>query len=187
MNTKKWASALLLAGLTLGLASCGKKKANEEPEPTHEPTPTHVYTITKVEVSPKEVVLEGEVGRTNLEEINFGDAVLGTGKFTEVTLDDNTITFTGTKAGAKFQAKVKGGGIILLPKYGKMPIEPELGKFEVTGDKISGTLKLEKYNMFLLLANLKNQLISEELTKVLTALGKANTSSTITFEGTLKK
>ena len=73
MNTKKWASALLLAGLTLGLASCGKKKANEEPKPTH------VYTITKVEVSPKEVDLGGEVGKTNLEEINFGDAVLGTG------------------------------------------------------------------------------------------------------------
>lgn len=179
MNTKKWASALLLAGLTLGLASCNKKKANEEP------TPTHVYTITKVEVSPKEVVLK-EVDRTNLEEINFGDGVLGTGKFTEVTLDDNTITFTGTKAGAKFQAKVKGGSIH-LPKYGQMPIEPELGKFEVTGDKISGTLTLGRYDMFLLLANLKNQLISEELTKVLTALGKANTSSTITFEGTLKK
>ena len=179
MNTKKWASALLLAGLTLGLASCNKKKANEEP------APTHVYTITKVEVSPKEVVLK-EVDRTNLEEINFGDGVLGTGKFTEVTLDDNTITFTGTKAGAKFQAKVKGGSIH-LPKYGQMPIEPELGKFEVTGDKISGTLTLGRYDMFLLLANLKNQLISEELTKVLTALGKANTSSTITFEGTLKK
>lgn len=179
MNTKKWASALLLAGLTLGLASCGKKKTNEEP------APTHVYTITKVEVSPKEVVLK-EVDRTNLEEINFGDGVLGTGKFTEVTLDDNTITFTGTKAGAKFQAKVKGGSIH-LPKYGQMPIEPELGKFEVTGDKISGTLTLGRYDMFLLLANLKNQLISEELTKVLTALGKANTSSTITFEGTLKK
>ena len=180
MNTKKWASALLLAGLTLGLASCGKKKANEEP------TPTHVYTITKVEVSPKEVVLEGEVGKTNLEEINFGDAVLGTGKFTEVTLDDNTITFTGTKAGAKFQAKVKGGSIH-LPKYGQMPIEPELGKFEVTGDKISGTLTLGRYDMFLLLANLKKQLISEEQTKVLTALGAAKTESTITFEGTLKK
>ena len=179
MNTKKWASALLLAGLTLGLASCGKKKANEEP------TPTHVYTITKVEVSPKEVVLK-EVDRTNLEEINFGDGVLGTGKFTEVTLDDNTITFTGTKAGAKFQAKVKGGSIH-LPKYGQMPIEPELGKFEVTGDKISGTLTLERYDMFLPLANLKKQLISEEVTKVLTALGKAKTTSTITFEGTLKK
>ena len=133
----------------------------------------------------EEVVLK-EVDRTNLEEINFGDGVLGTGKFTEVTLDDNTITFTGTKAGAKFQAKVKGGSIH-LPKYGQMPIEPELGKFEVTGDKISGTLTLGRYDMFLLLANLKNQLISEELTKVLTALGKANTSSTITFEGTLKK
>ena len=181
MNTKKWASALLLAGLTLGLASCGKKKANEEP------TPTHVYTITKVEVSPKEVVLEGEVGKTNLEEINFGDAVLGTGKFTEVTLDDNTITFTGTKAGAKFQAKVKSGGSIHLPKYGNMPVEPKLGKFEVTGDKISGTLTMERYDMYLLLVNLKKQMISEELTKVLTALGKANTSSTITFEGTLKK
>ena len=180
MNTKNWASALLLAGLTLGLASCNKKQANEEP------TPTHVYTITKVEVSPKEVVLEGEVGKTNLEEINFGDAVLGTGKFTEVTLDDNTITFTGTKAGAKFQAKVKGVSIH-LPKYGQMPIEPELGKFEVTGDKISGTLTLGRYDMFLLLANLKKQLISEELTKVLTALGKAKTESTITFEGTLKK
>lgn len=181
MNTKKWASALLLAGLMLGLASCGKKKANEEP------TPTHVYTITKVEVSPKEVVLEGEVGKTNLEEINFGDAVLGTGKFTEVTLDDNTITFTGTKAGVKYQAKVKSGGTIHLPKYGNMPIEPKLGDFKVTDDKITGTLTLGRYDMFLLLANLKNQLISEELTKVLTALGKANTSSTITFEGTLKK
>lgn len=179
MNTKKWASALLLAGLTLGLASCNKKKANEEP------APTHVYTITKVEVSPKEVVLK-EVDRTNLEEINFGDGVLGTGKFTEVTLDDNTITFTGTKAGAKFQAKVKGGSIH-LPKYGQMPIEPELGKFEVTGDKISGTLTLGRYDMFLPLANLKKQLISEEVTKVLTALGKAKTESTITFEGTLKK
>ena len=68
-----------------------------------------------------------------------------------------------------------------------MPIEPELGKFEVTGDKISGTLTLGRYDMFLLLANLKKQLISEELTKVLTALGKAKTESTITFEGTLKK
>ena len=181
MNTKKWASALLLAGLTLGLASCNKKKANEEP------TPTHVYTITKVEVSPKEVVLEGEVGKTNLEEINFGDAVLGTGKFTEVTLDDNTITFTGTKAGVKYQAKVKSGGTIHLPKYGNMPIEPKLGDFKVTDDKITGTLTIGRYDMFLLLANLKKQLISEELTKVLTALGKANTSSTITFEGTLKK
>ena len=181
MNTKKWASALLLAGLTLGLASCGKKKANEEP------TPTHVYTITKVEVSPKEVVLEGEVGKTNLEEINFGDAVLGTGKFTEVTLDDNTITFTGTKAGVKYQAKVKSGGTIHLPKYGNMPIEPKLGDFKVTDDKITGTLTIGRYDMFLLLANLKKQLISEEQTKVLTALGKAKTESTITFEGTLKK
>ncbi|WP_455107280.1 hypothetical protein [Porphyromonas sp.] len=187
MNSKKWASALLLAGLTLGLASCNKKQANEEPAPTHEPTPTHVYTITKVEVSPKEVVLEGEVGRTNLEEINFGEAVLGTGKFTEVTLDDNTITFTGKKAGGKFQAKVKSGGIILLPKYGKMPIEPELDKFKVTGDKISGILTIEWYHMYLQLANHKKQLITEEQTKVLTALGKANTSSKITFEGTLKK
>ena len=181
MNTKKWASALLLAGLTLGLASCNKKKANEEP------APTHVYTITKVEVSPKEVVLEGEVGKTNLEEINFGDAVLGTGKFTEVTLDDNTITFTGTKAGVKYQAKVKSGGTIHLPKYGNMPIEPKLGDFKVTDDKITGTLTIGRYDMFLLLANLKKQLISEELTKVLTALGKAKTESTITFEGTLKK
>lgn len=181
MNTKKWASALLLAGLTLGLASCNKKKANEEP------TPTHVYTITKVEVSPKEVVLEGEVGKTNLEEINFGDAVLGTGKFTEVTLDDNTITFTGTKAGVKYQAKVKSGGTIHLPKYGNMPIEPKLGDFKVTDDKITGTLTIGRYDMFLLLANLKKQLISEEQTKVLTALGAAKTESTITFEGTLKK
>ena len=181
MNTKKWASALLLAGLMLGLASCGKKKANEEP------TPTHVYTITKVEVSPKEVVLEGEVGKTNLEEINFGDAVLGTGKFTEVTLDDNTITFTGTKAGVKYQAKVKSGGTIHLPKYGNMPIEPKLGDFKVTDDKITGTLTIGRYDMFLLLANLKKQLISEEQTKVLTALGAAKTESTITFEGTLKK
>lgn len=181
MNTKKWASALLLAGLTLGLASCNKKKANEEP------TPTHVYTITKVEVSPKEVVLEGEVGKTNLEEINFGDAVLGTGKFTEVTLDDNTITFTGTKAGVKYQAKVKSGGTIHLPKYGNMPIEPKLGDFKVTDDKITGTLTIGRYDMFLLLQRMKNKAISEELTKVLTALGAAKTESTITFEGTLKK
>ena len=181
MNTKKWASALLLAGLTLGLASCGKKKANEEP------TPTHVYTITKVEVSPKEVVLEGEVGKTNLEEINFGDAVLGTGKFTEVTLEDNTITFTGTKAGVKYQAKVKSGGSIHLPKYGDMPIEPKLGDFKVTGDKITGTLTIGRYDMFLLLQRMKNKSITEELTKVLTALGTAKTESTITFEGTLKK
>ena len=180
MNTKKWASALLLAGLTLGLASCNKKKANEEP------TPTHVYTITKVEVSPKEVVLE-EVDRTNLEEINFGDAVLGTGKFTEVTLEDNTITFTGTKAGVKYQAKVKSGGAIHLPKYGNMPIEPKLGDFKVTGDKITGTLTIGRYDMFLLLQRMKNKAISEELTKVLTALGAAKTESTITFEGTLKK
>lgn len=181
MNSKKWASALLLAGLTLGLASCNKKKADEEP------TLTHVYTITKVEVSPKEVDLVGEVGRTNLEEINFGDAVLGTGKFTEVTLDDNTITFTGTKAGSKFQAKVKSGGSIHLPKYGQMPREPKLGDFKVTDDKITGTLTIGRYDMFLLLANLKKQLISEELTKVLTALGAANKESTIKFEGTLKK
>ena len=181
MNTKKWASALLLAGLTLGLASCNKKKSNEEP------TPTHVYTITKVEVSPKEVVLEGEVGKTNLEEINFGDAVLGTGKFTEVTLDDNTITFTGTKAGVKYQAKVKSGGTIHLPKYGNMPIEPKLGDFKVTDDKITGTLTIGRYDMFLLLQRMKNKAISEELTKVLTALGAAKTESTITFEGTLKK
>ena len=181
MNTKKWASALLLAGLTLGLASCNKKQANEEP------TPTHVYTITKVEVSPKEVDLGGEVGKTNLEEINFGDAVLGTGKFTEVTLEDNTITFTGTKAGVKYQAKVKSGGAIHLPKYGNMPIEPKLGDFKVTDDKITGTLTIGRYDMFLLLANLKKQLISEEQTKVLTALGAAKTESTITFEGTLKK
>ena len=181
MNTKKWASALLLAGLTIGLASCGKKKANEEPKPTH------VYTITKVEVSPKEVDLGGEVGKTNLEEINFGDAVLGTGKLTEVTLDEQVITFRGTKAGAKYEGKVKNGGLIHLPKYGTMPIEPKLGEFKVTGDKITGTLTLERYDMFLLLANLKKQLISEDLTKVLTALGKAKTSSTITFEGTLKK
>ena len=180
MNTKKWASALLLAGLTLGLASCNKKKANEEP------TPTHVYTITKVEVSPKEVVLE-EVDRTNLEEINFGDAVLGTGKFTEVTLEDNTITFTGTKAGVKYQAKVKSGGAIHLPKYGNMPIEPKLGDFKVTGDKITGTLTIGRYDMFLLLQRMKNKAITGEQAVVLTALGKAKTESTITFVGTLKK
>ena len=181
MNSKKWASALLLAGLTLGLVACNKKKADEEP------TPTHVYTITKVEVSPKEVVLEGEVGKTNLEEINFGDAVLGTGKLTEVTLKDNTITFTGTKAGAKFQAKVESGGSIHLPKYGKMIFEPELGKFKVTGDKISGTLTIKWYHMYLRFANFNKRMISEELTKVLTALGAANKESTIKFEGTLKK
>ena len=181
MNTKKWASALLLAGLTLGLASCGKKKANEEPKPTH------VYTITKVEVSPKEVDLGGEVGKTNLEEINFGDAVLGTGKFTEVTLDDNTITFTGTKAGAKYEGTVKNGGTIHLPKYGAMPIEPKLGDFKISGDKITGTLTFGRYDMFLLLVRLQKRTISEELTKVLTALGAAKTESTVTFEGTLKK
>lgn len=180
MNTKNWASALLLAGLTLGLASCNKKQANEEP------MPTHVYTITKVEVSPKEVVLE-EVDRTNLEEINFGDAVLGTGKFTEVTLEDNTITFTGTKAGVKYQAKVKSGGAIHLPKYGNMPIEPKLGDFKVTGDKITGTLTIGRYDMFLLLQRMKNKAITGEQAVVLTALGKAKTESTITFEGTLKK
>ena len=68
-----------------------------------------------------------------------------------------------------------------------MPIEPKLGDFKVTDDKISGTLTIEWYHMYLQLANHKKQLISEELTKVLTALGKANTSSKITFEGTLKK
>ena len=68
-----------------------------------------------------------------------------------------------------------------------MPIEPKLGDFKVTDDKITGTLTIGRYDMFLLLQRMKNKAITEEQAVVLTALGKATTSSTITFEGTLKK
>ena len=181
MNTKKWASALLLAGLTLGLASCNKKQANEEP------TPTHVYTITKVEVSPNEVDLGGEVGKTNLEEINFGDAVLGTGKFTQVNLKDNTITFIGDKVGSTRIYEVKNGSIH-APKRGAMPFAPKVGTYEVKEGKISGSLNISMYQIYISSYQTRyGKPLGEELTKVLTALGKAKTESTITFEGTLKK
>lgn len=180
MNSKKWASALLLAGLTLGLVACNKKKADEEP------TPTHVYTITKVEVSPKEVDLGG-VGKTNLEEINFGEAVLGTGKFTQVNLKDNTITFIGDKVGSTRIYEVKNGSIH-APQRGGMIFSPKVGTYEVKEGKISGSLNIFMYPIYI--SSYKTRYgkpLGEELTKVLTALGAANKESTITFEGTLKK
>lgn len=181
MNSKKWASALLLAGLTLGLASCNKKKADEEP------TPTHVYTITKVEVSPKEVDLGGEVGKTNLEEINFGEAVLGTGKFTQVNLKDNTITFIGETVGSTRIYEVKNGSIH-APQRGTMPYAPQVGTYEVKEGKISGSLKIFMYPIYISSYQTRyGKPLGEELTKVLTALGAAKTESTVTFEGTLKK
>lgn len=188
MNTKKWASVLLLAGLTLGLSSCGGKE-NNEPKPTPNPVVTGTdgtYVITKVEVSPKEVDLGGEVGKTNLEEINFGEAVLGTGKFTQVTLKGNKITFTGKQGTREYE--VQNGATIHSAKHGAMPFAPKVGSFSVKDGKLSGQLKISMYIMYLNSYKTRyGKSPSEEITKILTALNEAKTESTIAFEGTVTK
>lgn len=190
MNTKKWASVLLLAGLTLGLSSCGGK-SNDEPKPTPNPVVTGTdgtYVINKVTVTPAEVTLN-DIGKINLAEFNFGEAVLGTGEFTQVTLKDNKITFTGKtgKQGTR-EYEVQNGATIHTPKHGAMPFAPKVGSFSVKDGKLSGQLKISMYIMYLNSYKTRyGKSPSDEITKTLTALNKAETESTIAFEGTVTK
>ena len=191
MNTKKWASVLLLAGLTLGLSSCGGKE-NNEPKPTPNPVVTGTdgtYTISKVTVTPAEVTLEG-IGKINLTEFNFGEAVLGTGEFTQVTLKDNKITFTGKQGTREYEVQydAKKGTTIHSAKHGVMPFAPKVGSFSIKDGKLSGQLDLSMYIMYLNSYKTRyGKSPSEEITKTLTALNKAGTKSTIVFEGTVTK
>ena len=191
MNTKKWASVLLLAGLTLGLSSCGGK-SNDEPKPTPNPVVTGTdgtYVISKVTVTPEEVTLDG-IGKINLAEFNFGEAVLGTGKFTQVTLKDKKITFTGKKGTREYEVQydVKKGTTIHSAKHGAMPFAPKVGSFSIKDGKLSGQLDLSMYIMYLNSYKTRyGKSPSEEITKILTALNEAKTESTIAFEGTVTK
>lgn len=191
MNTKKWASVLLLAGLTLGLSSCGGKE-NNEPKPTPNPVVTGTdgtYVISKVTVTPEEVTLDG-IGKINLAEFNFGEAVLGTGKFTQVTLKDNKITFTGKQGTREYEVQydAKKGTTIHSAKHGAMPFAPKVGSFSIKDGKLSGQLDLSMYIMYLNSYKTRyGKSPSEEITKILTALNEAKTESTIAFEGTVTK
>lgn len=191
MNTKKWASVLLLAGLTLGLSSCGGKE-NNEPKPTPNPVVTGTdgtYTISKVTVTPAEVTLDG-IGKLDLTKFNFDEAVLGTGEFTQVTLKDKKITFTGKKGTREYEVQydVKKGTTIHSAKHGAMPFAPKVGSFSIKDGKLSGQLDLSMYIMYLNSYKTRyGKSPSEEITKILTALNKAETKSTITFEGTVTK
>ena len=191
MNTKKWASVLLLAGLTLGLSSCGGKE-NNEPKPTPNPVVTGTdgtYTISKVTVTPEEVTLDG-IGKLDLAEFNFGEAVLGTGKFTQVTLKDKKITFTGKQGTREYEVQydVKKGTTIHSAKHGAMPFAPQVGSFSIKDGKLSGQLDLSMYIMYLNSYKTRyGKSPSDEITKILTALNKAETESTIVFEGTVTK
>ena len=191
MNTKKWASVLLLAGLTLGLSSCGGK-SNDEPKPTPNPVVTGTdgtYTIGKVTVTPAEVTLDG-IGKLDLTKFNFGEAVLGTGEFTQVTLKDNKITFTGKKGTREYEVQydAKKGTTIHSAKHGAMPFAPKVGSFSIKDGKLSGQLDLSMYIMYLNSYKTRyGKSPSEEITKILTALNEAKTESTIAFEGTVTK
>lgn len=191
MNTKKWASVLLLAGLTLGLSSCGGKE-NNEPKPTPNPVVTGTdgtYVINKVTVTPAEVTLDG-IGKINLTEFNFGEAVLGTGEFTQVTLKDNKITFTGKQGTREYEVQydAKKGTTIHSAKHGAMPFAPKVGSFSIKDGKLSGQLDLSMYIMYLNSYKTRyGKSPSDEITKILTALNKAETKSTIAFEGTVTK
>jgi len=191
MNIKKWASVLLLAGLTLGLSSCGGKE-NNEPKPTPTPVVTGTdgtYVINKVTVTPKEVTLDG-IGKLDLAEFNFGEAVLGTGEFTQVTLKDNKITFTGKQGTREYEVQydAKKGTTIHSAKHGAMPFAPKVGSFSIKDGKLSGQLDLSMYIMYLNSYKTRyGKSPSEEITKILTALNEAKTESTIAFEGTVTK
>jgi len=191
MNTKKWASVLLLAGLTLGLSSCGGQE-NNEPKPTPNPVVTGTdgtYTISKVTVTPPEVTLN-DIGKTNLTEFNCGEAVLGTGEFTQVTLKDKKITFTGKQGTREYEVQydVKKGTTIHSAKHGAMPFAPKVGSFSIKDGKLSGQLDLSMYIMYLNSYKTRyGKSPSDEITKILTALNKADTKSTIAFEGTVTK
>ena len=191
MNTKKWASVLLLAGLTLGLSSCGGK-SNDEPKPTPNPVVTGTdgtYTISKVTVTPAEVTLDG-IGKLDLTKFNFGEAVLGTGEFTQVTLKDKKITFTGKQGTREYEVQydVKKGTTIHSAKHGAMPFAPQVGSFSVKDGKLSGQLNLSMYIMYLNSYKTRyGKSPSDEITKTLTALNEAKTESTIVFEGTVTK
>ena len=191
MNTKKWASVLLLAGLTLGLSSCGGKETNE-PKPTPNPVvpgTAGTYTLSKVTVTPKEVTLDG-IGKLDLAEFNFGEAVLGTGEFTQVTLKDNKITFTGKQGTREYEVQydAKKGTTIHSAKHGAMPFAPKVGSFSIKDGKLSGQLDLSMYIMYLNSYKTRyGKSPSEEITKILTALNEATTESTIAFEGTVTK
>ncbi len=191
MNTKKWASVLLLAGLTLGLSSCGGKE-NNEPKPTPNPIVTGTdgtYVINKVTVTPEEVTLN-DIGKIKLTEFNFGEAVLGTGEFTQVTLKDKKITFTGKQGTREYEVQydVKKGTTIHTPKHGAMPFAPQVGSFSIKDGKLSGQLDLSMYIMYLNSYKTRyGKSPSDEITKILTALNKAETKSTVAFEGTVTK
>ena len=169
------------------LSSCGSKE-NNEPKPTPNPVVTGTdgtYVINKVTVTPAEVTLK-DIGKIDLAEFNFGEAVLGTGKFTQVTLKDNKITFTGKKGTREYE--VQNGVTIHTPKHGAMPFAPKVGSFSVKDGKLSGQLKISMYIMYLNSYKTRyGKSPSDEITKTLTALNKAETESTIVFEGTVTK
>ena len=191
MNTKKWASVLLLAGLTLGLSSCGGKE-NNEPKPTPNPVVTGTdgtYSIYRVTVTPEVVTLK-DIGKIGLLKLNFGEAVLGTGEFTQVTLKDNKITFTGIKGTREYEVQydAKKGTTIHSAKHGAMPFAPQVGSFSVKDGKLSGQLNLSMYIMYLNSYKTRyGKSPSDEITKILTALNKAETKSTIAFKGIVRK
>ena len=133
----------------------------------------------------REVTLDG-IGKINLAEFNFGEAVLGTGKFTQVTLKDNKITFTGKQGTREYE--VQNGATIHTPKHGAMPFAPKVGSFSIKDGKLSGQLKISMYIMYLNSYKTRyGKSPSDEITKTLTALNEAKTESTIVFEGTVTK
>nr|WP_314478300.1 hypothetical protein [uncultured Porphyromonas sp.] len=198
MNIKKWTTALLLGGLLLGVAtSCGKK--NDEPKPTPTPTPNpggdaivvpadgDAYTISLVRVTPKDIDLEG-IGKVGFEDINFGDAVLGTGKLTKVTVHKGYIYFEGQNKGKVARYEFRESGNIHVPQTGSMPISPQIGSAVIKDGSIKATLSIGMYQFYSLSYKTKfGDKASAELLKVLAALSKANASSKVEIEGTLVK
>ena len=64
-----------------------------------------------------------------------------------------------------------------------MPFAPKVGSFSVKDGKLSGQLDLSMYIMYLNSYKTRyGKSPSDEITKILTALNKADTKSTIAFE-----
>ena len=69
-----------------------------------------------------------------------------------------------------------------------MPFAPKIGSFSIKDGKLSGQLKISMYIMYLNSYKTRyGKSPSDEITKILTALNKAETESTIVFEGTVTK
>lgn len=196
MNIKKWTTALLLGGLLLGVAtSCGKK--NDEPTPKPTPNPGgetivvpadgEAYTLNLVEVTPKDIQLDG-IGKVGFEDINFGEAVLGTGRLTKVTIHKGYIYLEGQQKGKVARYELRESGNIHVPQTGNMPISPQIGSAVIKDGTIKATLSIGMYHFYARSYQASfGAKASAELLKVLAALSKANASSTINFEGTLVK